>query len=468
MRVIKVLRAICLATVAILLSGPAVAAEDAPPLGLFVAADQDGKDTIIPAILVHTDEKQAIFVTDVSIVRASIKAETYAQSRLVYRALTFGYTDSFEGRGFGIDRISDPNLGIVALILRRSPPQISVEDHGQLLLRVSDGDQSLLFFRHGQFVARLAEGNGPRDVGVCFDPLPGPAPSMRVVLVTGGDKCDRFVGVGELQSSLSGRLFRPSNLLLASLTLPASPSLLTPSQVAALIARHDLSLPSGAIALQGNLPDQADVMAALGTRETADVLARLSEEFVGRLLRKEQLEDPKFKPRAIAGRDARPLMRINDVEHFVVADPATGLEWLPWPPPRGTSDHYLCDSWFRDEASFAVVVACATWLHEVRYLGRGAWRLPTLAEALSLIERRPSLAPKRRPEDMEKSLHRSPLFGPLPECIWTTDLAVRGRQVSAIWAACYGDGAGPFEQRHLSANFGALFVRTATGSEASP
>ena len=465
---VKILRAICLATIAILLSGPAVAAEDAPPLGLFVAADQDGKDTAVPAILVHTDEKQAIFVTDVSIVRASIEAGTYAQSRLVYRALTFGYTDSFEGRGFGIDRISDHNLGIVALILRRPPPQMYVEHHGLLLLRVSGGYQSLLVYRHGQFVSRLAEGNGPRDVGVCFDPLPRPAPSMRVVLAPGGGKCDRFVGFGELQSSLSGRIFKPSNLLVASLTLPATPSLLTPSQVAALIARHDLSLPSGAIALQGILPDQADVMAALGTRDTADVFAHLSEEIVGRLLRKEQLEDPKFKPRAIAGRDARPLIRINEGKHFVVTDPATGLEWLPWPPPGGTSDHYLCDSWFRDEASFDVVVACATWLHEIRYLGRGAWRLPTLAEALSLIERRPSLAPKRRPEDMEKSLYRSPRFGPLPECIWTTDLAVRDRQVSGIWAACYGDSAGPFEQRHLSADFGALFVRTATGAEASP
>ncbi|MDE0209249.1 MAG: hypothetical protein OXJ64_05140 [Boseongicola sp.] len=420
----------------------------------------------MPAILVHTDGKQAIFVTDVSIVRASIKADTYAQSKLVYRALTFGYTDSFEGRGFGIDLISDPNLGIVALILRRPPAQMSVEDHGQLLLRVSGADQTLLFFRRGQFIARLADSNKPQDVGICFDSLSGPAPSMRVVLATGRDKCDRFVGVGELQSSLSGRLFRPSNLLLSSLILPATPSLLTPTQVAALIAKHDLSLPSGTIALPGNRLDQAVVMAALGTLESADVFAHLSVELVDWLLRKQQLEDPKFTPRAIAGRDARPLIRIDEGKHFVVSDPSTGLEWLPWPPPRGISEHYLCDDW--NEASFYKVAVCATWLHEIRYLGRGDWRLPTLAEALSLIERRPSLPPWRRLEDNKKPLHRSPLFGSLADCIWTTDLAVKDRHISGIWAACYGNRAGPHLQHPLTTGFGALFVRTASGTETSP
>lgn len=81
----------------------------------------------------------------------------------------------------------------------------------------------------------------------------------------------------------------------------------------------------------------------------------------------------------------------------VIFDGATGLSWQ-----RGGSRRAL---------SFVAAREEITRLNAAAFAGRTDWRLPTVEEAMSLME----------PERRSGGLHLDPLFDPEPWWIWTAD-----------------------------------------------
>ena len=140
--------------------------------------------------------------------------------------------------------------------------------------------------------------------------------------------------------------------------------------------------------------------------------SELESDEVVEMIKKNDFFDKKLNPEGKGLNHRYNFQRIND--DFILFEGATGLMWQ-----QSGSDKYME---FEDAKKYI------NELNEKRFAGFKDWRLPTIEEAMSLVE----------PEEKNGCLHIDPVFHSRQLWIWTSDQV---KDQSRPWVVYFGVGS---------------------------